>query len=104
MFTCSLFDSSIDRYHVYKVETIGDSYMVVSGLPERTEKHAVQIALLSTELLRNVFDFYVPHLPEEKLKLRIGLHTGKKYNFWYISLILTQKNMVSNFIEFIEML
>ena len=70
-------DASIDRYKVYKVETIGDAYMVVSGLPTEIAEHAAQIANLSLELSTSVGHFVIKHLPHEKLQLRIGIHTGR---------------------------
>jgi len=74
----TLFDSIIEGYDVYKVETIGDAYMVVSGLPLRNgDLHAGEVASLSLHLLRNIRDFRIHHRPTETLRLRIGLHTGR---------------------------
>lgn len=51
--------------------------MVVSGLPERHDEHASQIAQMSLALLHKVKNFTIRHRPNEQLKLRIGMHSGK---------------------------
>ncbi|XP_050396920.1 atrial natriuretic peptide receptor 1 isoform X2 [Patella vulgata] len=71
------FDSIIENFDVYKVETIGDAYMVVSGLPVRNGNlHAREICRMSLALLDAVLSFRIKHRPDLQLKLRIGLHTG----------------------------
>ncbi|XP_024887373.1 atrial natriuretic peptide receptor 1-like isoform X1 [Temnothorax curvispinosus] len=75
LYTC--FDSIIENFDVYKVETIGDAYMVVSGLPERNGmNHAREIARMSLALRDTVLTFSIRHRPHEQLKLRIGMHSG----------------------------
>ncbi|KAK3100996.1 hypothetical protein FSP39_000087 [Pinctada imbricata] len=75
LYTC--FDATINNFDVYKVETIGDSYMVASGLPKRNGTlHAKHIADMALAILKEVFAFKIRHLPEENLKVRIGLHSG----------------------------
>ena len=62
---------------VYKVETIGDAYLVVSGLPTVYERHAQEMSLLALELLDSVKQHVIPHLPDQELQIRVGLHSGE---------------------------
>ncbi|XP_033752927.1 atrial natriuretic peptide receptor 1-like [Pecten maximus] len=73
----TVFDDTIKHFDVYKVETIGDAYMIVSGLPERNgNNHVTEMASVSIALLNEVRQFQIPHKPSIHLEIRIGLHTG----------------------------
>ena len=67
------FDARIDSNDVYKVETINDSYMVASGLPERNgDRHAAEIANLCLDLMIITPGILIQH----DVNLRVGIHTG----------------------------
>lgn len=74
----TLFDDIISEYRVYKVETIGDAYMVCSGLPIRLgNENAAEISWMALHILDAVkHDFVVRHKKDFKLDLRIGIHSG----------------------------
>ncbi|XP_063869797.1 uncharacterized protein LOC135105527 [Scylla paramamosain] len=72
-----MFDSRIELYDVYKIETIGEVYMVASGVPQRIGKdHAAEIASMALDLLHGTEKFLIPHMPGERLQIRMGVHSG----------------------------
>ena len=72
-----LMDNAIVKYDAYKVATIGDAYIVVSGLPQRNgNRHAGEIASMSLEMIENIKGFEIAHMPGSYLKMRVGLHSG----------------------------
>ncbi|KAM3591156.1 uncharacterized protein V6R79_023608 [Siganus canaliculatus] len=73
----TMFDAIIATHDVYKVETIGDAYMVASGVPNRNgTRHAAEVSNMSLDILHSIGAFKIRHMPEIKVKIRIGLHSG----------------------------
>ncbi|XP_036720563.1 heat-stable enterotoxin receptor isoform X1 [Balaenoptera musculus] len=71
------FDRILDHHDVYKVETIGDAYMVASGLPKRNgNRHAIDIAKMALDILSFMGTFELEHLPGLPIWIRIGIHSG----------------------------
>ncbi|KXJ15243.1 Atrial natriuretic peptide receptor 1 [Exaiptasia diaphana] len=70
-------DKILANYDVYKVESIGDCLLVVSGLPVRNGiRHAGEIATMALDILSLMTHFTIRHRPQMKLQLRVGLHSG----------------------------
>lgn len=70
----SFFDSLLDKYNVEKIRTIGDNYMVASGLPRRRPDHAQALVSMALEMR----DYIASHTFHggERVSFRIGINSG----------------------------
>ncbi|GFT83375.1 soluble guanylate cyclase 88E [Nephila pilipes] len=71
----SIFDQLTEKHDVYKVETIGDAYMVVSGAPENEERHPDKICQMALDMVVVIGDLKDPSTGDS-LRIRVGVHTG----------------------------
>ncbi|XP_023168577.2 guanylate cyclase soluble subunit beta-1 isoform X1 [Drosophila hydei] len=73
----TVFDALTDskrNLNVYKVETVGDKYMAVSGLPDHCEDHAkcmARVALDMMDMAKNV------KMGSNPVQITIGIHSGE---------------------------
>ena len=70
----SAFDQLSDKHGVEKIKTIGDAYMVVGGLPMRTDNHASAIADMSLDMYKELDRINAEAGTD--LNIRIGINTG----------------------------
>ncbi|KAF5301430.1 hypothetical protein FQA39_LY02159 [Lamprigera yunnana] len=71
----SIFDNLTERNRVYKVETIGDAYMVVSGAPEKDVNHAERVCDMALDMVDAITDLKDPSTGQH-LQIRVGVHSG----------------------------
>jgi len=67
-------DQLTEKYYVEKVKTIGDNYMAVSGVPEQTTRHAINIANYALAIIDKLLSFNQDN--KMQLQLRIGITYG----------------------------
>ncbi len=70
----SRFDHLADRHGLEKIKTIGDAYMVVSGLPFPRDDYAEAIADMALDMQKTLQEFNAE--TGENFEMRIGIATG----------------------------
>lgn len=72
------FDTIIEKYHLEKIKTIGDSYMCAAGVPSEDRNSAENIVRAGLEIEK-----YMEAVNQEKIEhsakpwnIRIGIHSG----------------------------
>jgi len=73
----SAFDSIIQKYRLYKVETIGDAYSIIGGAFSSKKNQYARIGLLALDLLRILQDYRAPN--GKIMQMRLGIDVGSVY-------------------------
>ncbi|MEH2297281.1 adenylate/guanylate cyclase domain-containing protein [Nostoc sp.] len=69
-----LFDQLAERHGVEKIKTIGDAYMAVAGLPNKSNNHAPVIANMALDMQNAIATFNEEN--NQSFSIRIGISTG----------------------------
>jgi class 3 adenylate cyclase/bacteriorhodopsin len=68
------YDTIAKRWGVYKVETIGDAFLGVSGAPSRVPDHAERATNFAIDIIKMGMSFRT--LNNEEIQIRVGLNSG----------------------------
>jgi class 3 adenylate cyclase len=70
----TVFDGLVDRYGLEKVKTIGDAYMVVGGMTDRSDDHTTRVTDMALDLADSVGR--IEAAARLSISFRIGIHCG----------------------------
>jgi adenylate cyclase len=68
------FDELVEKHGVEKIKTIGDSYMVVGGVPNRDPLHCQHVAEFALDVRSFIEEFSKAY--PYPIEMRMGIHTG----------------------------
>lgn len=70
----SRFDGIIENFHAEKIKTIGDSYMLVSGLPDPSPNHARNVIDVALAMKQKLAEYNSEH--NTHFQMRTGIASG----------------------------
>ena len=86
-----MFDNLADQHkNVHKTEHYNDVYSAVCGVPNKINTHAMEMANIIIDLMRNIENFKVEDLTKLKLQVRAGANTGA---FFFLKLRIQVMDM-----------
>lgn len=71
----SSFDDIVSRYEAFKVENVGDGYLLVSGL-EPTPYHLREVCRIALDIIHFVDHYHIKHNAKLTMKVKLGIHSG----------------------------
>jgi len=76
------FDEVVQKLHIEKIKTVGDSYMCAGGIPQKNRTNPIEVVLAAFEMqqyMQSIKDQYVAK--NQKIwDLRMGIHTGPVFS------------------------
>lgn len=76
------FDQVVERLHIEKIKTIGDTYMCAGGIPKKNRTNPIEVVLAAFEMQQ-----YMEFIKKEKTEnhteiwdIRMGIHTGPVFS------------------------
>lgn len=70
----SMFDRLVEKYGLEKIRTIGDNYMIASGVPTPRADHATAIAALALDIVQGLEQ--LPDRGGKRMAFRLGINSG----------------------------
>ena len=70
----SHFDRLVERHGLEKIKTIGDSYMLVGGLPLPRDDHAAAVAEMALDMIEDVARINAQN--QRQISIRVGINSG----------------------------